>query len=80
MLENSADLHSAFILICRLILNSYLMATPMCVSLRDAANRVRPIERTLLHFVLMLIILIPANESKAVLLAYAAFVIAGVGG
>lgn len=52
----------------------------MCVSLRDAAKRVRPIERTLLHFVLILIILIPANESKTVLLAYAAFVIAGVGG
>ncbi|MEE0361398.1 MAG: hypothetical protein UDP20_03785 [Prevotella sp.] len=57
-----------------------IMATTMCVSLRDAAKRVRPIERTLLHFVLMLIILIPANESKTVLLAYAAFVIAGVGG
>ncbi|WP_338337128.1 hypothetical protein [Marseilla massiliensis] len=56
------------------------MATTMCVSLRDAAKRVRPIERTLLHFVLMLIILIPANESKTVLLGYAAFVIAGVGG
>lgn len=80
MLENSADLHSAFILICRLILNSYLMATPMCVSLRDAANRVRPIERPLLHFLLMSIIIIPANESKTVLLGYAAFVIAGVGG
>ena len=57
-----------------------IMATTMCVSLRDAAKRVRPIERTLLHFVLMLIILIPANESKTVLLGYAAFVIAGVGG
>jgi hypothetical protein len=56
------------------------MATPMCVSFRNAAKRVRPIERTLLHFLLMSIIIIPANESKAVLLAYAAFVIAGVGG
>lgn len=80
MLENSADLHSAFILICRLILNSYLMATPMCVSLRDAAKRVRPIERTLLHFLLMSIIIIPANESKAVLFGYASFVMTGVGG
>lgn len=80
MFENSADLHSAFILICRLILNSYLMATPMCVSFRNAAKRVRPIERTLLHFLLMSIIIIPANESKTVLFGYAAFVIAGVGG
>ena len=52
----------------------------MCVSLRDAAKRVRSIERTLLHFVLILIILIPANESKAVLFGYASFVMTGVGG
>lgn len=52
----------------------------MCVSLRDAAKRVRPIERTLLHFVLILIILIPANESKAVLFGYVSFVMTGVGG
>lgn len=56
------------------------MATLMCVSLRDAAKRVRPIERTLLHFLLMSIIIIPANESKTVLFGYASFVMTGVGG